>query len=163
MAAGADEADVVDKPGEADDLTSGGCRQADKAGDAKFAEADEADKPGDADKAKANKANEAANEADEVIAVDKAILDDAANKAIIANEANKASLAEAKELLANSIAIVLYSLTKYSAILTEVKAYFGIFVFNNQLVGMFGAARAPSNVNTCRGLILKMGNCCHPP
>ena len=39
-------------------------------------------------------------------------------------------------LLDDDLAIVLYSLTKYSAIFAEVKEYFGIFVFNNQLVGM---------------------------
>ncbi len=93
----------------------------------------------DADKAKANKANKAADEADakvdeadKVIAVDEAILDDAANKAIIADEANEASLAEAKELLANSIAIFLYSLTKYSAIVAKMKGYFGRTISNNQ-------------------------------
>ncbi len=74
-----------------------------------------------------------ANMIDVIVAANKAIVTDTANLAI---KANKASFAEAKELLANCISIVLYSLTKYSAILTEVKAYFGIFVFNNQLVGM---------------------------
>jgi hypothetical protein len=77
-------------------------------------------------------ANEA-NVIDVIVAANKAILTDTANLAIKANEA---SFAKAKELLANSIAIVLYSLTEYSAILAEVKAYFGIFVFNIQLVGM---------------------------
>ncbi len=84
MATGADEADVVDKPGEADEPTSGRCRRADKAGDAEFAEADEADKPGDADKAEADEANEAADEADAEA--------DLANKADVANSSDADNL-----------------------------------------------------------------------
>ena len=68
---------------------------------------------------------------DEVIAVDKAILDDAANEVIVvdaANEANEAFVAD------DADGAVLYSLTKYSAILfTEVKAYFGMTTPDNQL------------------------------
>ena len=41
-----------------------------------------------------------------------------------------------RSLLDDDVAIVLYSLTKYSAIFTEVKGYFGTFVSNNQLMGM---------------------------
>ncbi len=62
----------------------------------------------------AGKANESfvANEAnviDVIVAANEAIVTDTANLAI---EANKASFTKAKELLANSIAIVLYSLTE---------------------------------------------------
>ncbi len=108
--------------------------------------ADKAKATDEADQAKADEANKAmANEAGEGIAVNRAIAVDRAN---MANEANKASLAEANELLADgSIAVVvkylgklltllLFSLTKYSAIFAEVKGYFGIsgvFGLDNQL------------------------------
>jgi hypothetical protein len=36
-------------------------------------------------------------------------------------------------LLDDAIAITLYSLTKYSAIFTEMKGYFGIIISNNHL------------------------------
>ena len=63
---------------------SGRCRRANKAGDAKFAEADEANKPGDADKAKADEANKAADEADAEA--------DLANKAGVANSSDANNL-----------------------------------------------------------------------
>ena len=156
MSQQADEADeprrlVMSKP--ADEPTSGQGRRAEEAGDAEIAEADEAyeanetneankvdladkatdateitkaneadvaDKPGDAEEAKADetneaKADEAEAKADDVV---EAIVIDAANYAIAADDANGA---------------VLYSLTKYSAIIAEVKGYFGITAPDNQL------------------------------
>jgi hypothetical protein len=65
----------------------------------------------------------------------------------MANKADEASLAKANELLAHGgIAVVVkylgklltllpFSLTKYSAILAEVKGYFGISINDNQLGG----------------------------
>ncbi len=64
-----------------------------------------------------------------------------ANKAIgvanMANELNKLDghvvvICRCRLRLDNAIAITLYSLTKYSAITTEVKEYFGISAPNNQ-------------------------------
>ncbi len=133
--------------------------EANEANDAEVAEANEADKAKatDANKAdEANLPNEAtdADEADEADSPDKAVDATEADKAE-AIEANKADEAEAidaaivlffiianilivipRSLLDEGIVFIIYSLTKYSAILAEVKAYFGIFVFNNQLVGM---------------------------
>ncbi len=82
----------------------------------------------------AGKANESfmANEVnviDVIIAADEAIVTDTANLAI---KANKASFTEAKELLANSTAIVLYSLTKYCEVFVKDEGYFGITISNNQ-------------------------------
>jgi hypothetical protein len=54
-----------------------------------------------------------ANVIDVIVAADKAIVNNTANLAI---EANKASFSEANKSLANSISIVLYSLTKYDYI-----------------------------------------------
>ncbi len=179
MAAGADEADVVDEPGkakvheakeakanEADDvIMTNKAVDATEANKAKATEANEADDAvmpaevdetetnkadkateasladdvddsGDAEVAKANEADKAeanvANKADAVNKPNKADKAHVADRANLANKANKAD----STLLDNGIVIVLYPLTKYSAILAEVKAYFGIFVFNNQLVGM---------------------------
>jgi len=79
------------------------------------------------------------------VALDRAIAIDRAN---MANKADEASLAEAKKSLTNGgIAVVVkyssklltllpFSLTKYSAIVAEVKGYFGIDGHNNQLAGM---------------------------
>jgi hypothetical protein len=39
-------------------------------------------------------------------------------------------------LLDKDAAITLYSFTKYYAIFAEVKGYYGIFVSNNQMMGM---------------------------
>ncbi len=70
---------------------------------------------------------------DEVIVVNKAILDDASNEAIetivvdATNEANDAFVAD------DADGAVLYSLTKYSAVFAEVKGYFGITAPDNQL------------------------------
>ena len=112
----ANKADVADKPAKADE-----------------AEADEAANEADA---KADEADAKVDEADEVIAVNEAILDDAANEAIVSDEANEASFAKANESLANGIAIVLYSLTRYCEVFAKDEGYFGMKISNNQLVGM---------------------------
>jgi len=65
-----------------------------------------------------------ANEADEA---SKAITTDATNASNKADLANEAIVAD------NVDGAVLYSLTKYSAIFTEVKGYFGITAPDNQL------------------------------
>ncbi len=70
-----------------------------------------------------------ANVIDVIVAADKAIVTTTAN---LATEANKASFAEAKESLANSIAIVLYSLTKYCEVFVKDEGYFGMTISNNQ-------------------------------
>ena len=75
-----------------------------------------------------------ANVIDVIDVANKAIVTDAAN---LANEADKASFAEANELLANNIAIVLYSLTKYCEIFAKDEEYFGMTISNNQR-GIFG-------------------------
>ncbi len=159
MAAGADEADVVNKPGEAE------------VHEAEEAEADEVDVADDtedvAEATDANKADEVkakvevtdANGADEsdTTEVNEANDADEANVTDKADEAesNEASLAKANKLLANcGIAVVVkysskllchdtiiicvnvlsqFSLTKYSVFVAEVKGYFGIN--NNQLGG----------------------------
>ena len=123
MAAGADEADVVDKPGEAE------------VHEAEEAEADEADNANDAVEAveaveaKADEANNAveAVEADEV---DKAVAtNDTANEAIVLDEAGN-KLGEL--LMAVGVLILVFSLTKYSVIFTEVEGDFAKDI-NNQL------------------------------
>ena len=108
---------------EADEPTSRRGRRAEEAGYARADKADEADvanKPGDAEGAKANEANKAeADEADaEADDAVEAIVIDVANYAIVADDAN---------------GVVLYSLTKYSTIIAEVKGYFRITAPNNQL------------------------------
>ncbi len=145
-ATGANEADVINKPGEAE------------AHEAKEAKANEADNAIVTNKAvevsvtgKSFEANYAivvnkadnANVANKAIAVNRAIGVDRAN---MANKADEASLAEANKLLANcGIAVVIkysgklltllpFSLTKYFAIFAEVKEYFA-FKNNNQLFG----------------------------
>ncbi len=149
----ANEAKFPDKAIDATEANEAKATEANKADEAKANDTNEANEPmiqhglqvDEADDTiTANNANKAgnasesfvankANVIDVIVVADKAIVTGTANLAI---EANKASFAKAKELLANTIAIVLYSLTEYSAILAEVKAYVGIFVFNNQLVGM---------------------------
>ncbi len=66
-----------------------------------------------------------ANVIDVIVAANKAIVTNTTNLAI---KANKASFAEAKESLANSIAIVLYSLTKYCEVFAKDKGYFGMTI-----------------------------------
>ena len=61
----------------------------------------------------------------EVIAVDEAILDDAANEAIVAIEADDSDN-EAIVIYFLFMLLILYSLTKYSTIFAEVKEYYGI-------------------------------------
>ncbi len=82
----------------------------------------------------ASKANESfvadeANVIDVIVAANKAIVTDTANLAI---EANKAIFTEANKLLANSISIVLYPLTKYCKVFTKDEGYFGMTISNNQ-------------------------------
>ena len=101
------------------------------------AKADEANEANEAD-TEANDAVEAivteeieANVINEIVAAKEAILDDAANEAIVVNAANEANEAFVAD---DADGAVLYSLTKYSAILfTEVKAYFGMTTPDNQL------------------------------
>jgi hypothetical protein len=142
----ANEADLPDKAVDATEAEEAKATEADKADGAKADDTNEANEPmiqqgrqvdeahdtilaNNADKAGNTSESFVTNEAnviDVIVAADKAIVTNTANLAI---KANKVSFAEAKEWLANSIAIVLYSLTKCSTILAEVKAYFGIFVF----------------------------------
>jgi hypothetical protein len=135
-----------------------GCNKAVEANEAKATDADKAD---DAkDKAKATDADEAdeakATEADEANKADEA---DLPYKAIDATEADKAKATEANEadeaeaidaaivlffIIANiviviprspldkDIIIILYSLTKYSAVFAKRKGYFGIMISDNQ-------------------------------
>jgi hypothetical protein len=106
--------------------------------------ANEADKTNKADNDKADEAAKAivANEVSKIIVADKANVIDAivaANEVIVtntanwANKANKASFVEANKLLANdSIAIVLFSLTKYCEVFAKDEGYFGMTISNNQ-------------------------------
>jgi hypothetical protein len=135
-ATGANEADKVEAV------------EANEANDAEVAEANEADeaKATDADKAdEANFPNKAtdANEANEA---------NSPNKAIDATEADEVEATEADEadaivlffiipniviiiprsLLDKGIIIILYSLTKYSAVFAKRKGCFGIMISNNQ-------------------------------
>ncbi len=100
------------------------------------AEVDEADLADEA--ADATETTEA-NQAD---VVDKPVLiDDAAYEA---NEADEAIFAEANKSLANGIAIVLYSLTKYCEVFAKDEGYFVKMISNNQLVGMvWSCSRSP--------------------
>ncbi len=151
----ADEADSHDKAIDAPEAKEAKATEADKADEAEADDTNEANEPmiqrghpvdeandtiadNNADKAGnasvASKANESfvadkANVIDVIVAADKAIVTDTANLAIKANEA---SFAKAKELLANSIAIVLYSLTKYCEVFAKNKGYFGMTISNNQ-------------------------------
>ncbi len=122
--------------------------EADEANDAEFAEANEADKAeaSDADKAdEANLPNEAtdANKANKANLPDKTIDATEADE-VEATEANKADaivlffiitnilIVIPRSLLDKGIIIILYSLTKYSAVFTKRKGYFGIMISNNQ-------------------------------
>ncbi len=171
----ADEADSPDKAVDATEADEAKATEADEADEAKANDTDEANEPmiqrgrrvDEADDTiAANNADKAGNASESFVVNEANVIDVivAANKAIVTNTANlaiktnKASFAKDKELLANSIAIVLYSLTKYSAIHILEYLYSTINWWE-----WFGAACAPSNVNICRGLILKMGNCCRPP
>ena len=99
-----------------------------------------------------NKAGEAddafkSDAANETIAIDRAVAvdsiqSDVANEAIAIDRAvavDRANTNICRSLLIDGIAIFLYlvfSLTKYSVIFTEVEGYFGIDGCNNQLAGM---------------------------
>ncbi len=122
--------------------------EANEANDAEVAEANEADKAKATDADEADEAN-LPNEATDADKTDKANL---LNKAIDATEANKVEATEANEadaivlffiianilivipgpLLNGGIVIILYSLTKYSAVFAKRKGYFGIMISNNQ-------------------------------
>ncbi len=147
-----DKANIIDKSSEAYVAGKPSEAEANETDEAKATEADKADE------AKANEANKAddANMANEAFEADKA---DQANEAKQANEANEAKASEADEaieadlpdkavvlffiianiviifprsLLDKGIVIILYSLTKYSAVFAKRKGYFGIMIFNNQ-------------------------------
>ncbi len=93
---------------------------------------------------KAIVANEA-NESDKAIVIDEAI---EVNKASVVNKVGATNKANELPLGGGNVIIylivnyfsfgllILYSLTKYSAIFAEVKGYFGIHGCNNQLAGM---------------------------
>ncbi len=142
---------AVDDP----DADKAKATEADKADEAKVDDTNEANEPmtqrgrqvDEADNSiVANNANKAANasvasKANESFVANKAKVIDvivAANEAIVTNtanlamKANEASFAKAKELLTNSIAIVLYSLTKYCEVFAKDKGYFGMTISNNQ-------------------------------
>jgi hypothetical protein len=132
------------------------------ANEANNAEAVEADEANDAEVAEANEADEAkatdADNADEAnlpnkpIDADKADKADSPNKAIDTTEASEVEATETdkadaivlffvianiiivitRSLLNEGIVIILYSLTKYSAVFAKRKGYFGIMISNNQ-------------------------------
>jgi hypothetical protein len=122
--------------------------EADEANDAEVSEANEADKAKATD---ANKADEA-NLPKEATDANKADEADSPNKAIDATEADKVEATEAnkadaivlffiianiiiiipRSLLNKGIIIILYSLTKCSAVFAKRKGYFGIVISNNQ-------------------------------
>ncbi len=122
--------------------------EADEANDAEVADANDADKAEatDADEAdEADLPNEAtdANKADEADLPDKPVDATEVNK-VEATEANKADAIVLFFIIANiviviprlllneGIVIILYSLTKYSAVFAKKKGYFGIMISNNQ-------------------------------
>ena len=135
---------------------------ANEAIDAKEAEADKAD----ATKAEASVSDEAkarvANEA-EIDKADEADIDaDVANKAIATvdarlgylDEVNKANeIVKEAEIMINEVVLGLltlllpFSLTKHSAIFTEVKGFFGI---NNNQLGSWNSCSLRSQNGTCR-------------
>ncbi len=145
--ADADKTNEANKANKADKLTSRQ-GQADDVDDAEVAKAN------DAEEAKATDANEAdeanfPNEATDADEVNKADLPD---KAVDASEANEVEATEANKadaivlffiianiviviprlLLNEGIIIILYSLTKYSAVFAKRKEYFGIMISNNK-------------------------------
>jgi hypothetical protein len=158
----AEEAVVADKANNASVAKADKANEANKAGEAEAvdeAEADEANdeanRPNEAGEAKANEAVEIkADEADMAIEADwayefdklnkanKAVaavasdVADAVNEANLADKARVTNKAEANEVIVFVKLPVLhpFSLTKCTAIFTEVKGYFGIF--NNQLGGL---------------------------
>ncbi len=129
-----------DKAVDTTDTNKAKATEADEADEAKADDtivANNTDKAGNA--SVAGKANESfvANEVnviDVIVAANEAIVTDTAN---LTTKASKASFAEANELLANSISIVLYSLTKYCEVFAKDEGYFGMTISNNQH-GIFG-------------------------
>jgi hypothetical protein len=125
--------------------------EADEANDAKIAKANEAGKAKATDANKADEANfpNKATDADEADEANKAYLP---NKAVDATEADEVEATEAnkadaivlffiianiiiiipRSLLDKGIVIILYSLTKYSAVFAKRKGYFGTLISNNQ-------------------------------
>jgi hypothetical protein len=145
--ADADETDEANKANKADELTSrrGLANDVDDAEVAKANDAEEAEAT-DADEAdEANSPNEAtdANEVDEADFPDKAVDASEADE-VEATEADKADaivlffiianivIVIPRALLNKGIVIILYSLTKYSAVFAKSKGYFGIMISNNQ-------------------------------
>jgi hypothetical protein len=145
--ANADKTNEADKANKVDKLTSQR-GLADDVNDAEVAKAN------DAEEAKATDANEAdeanlPNKATDANEVDEANLP---NKAVDASEVDKVEATEADEadaivlffiianivivilrsLLDKGIVIILFSLTKYSAVFAKRKGYFGIMLSNNQ-------------------------------
>ncbi len=145
--ADADETDEADKADKADKLTSQQCL-ADDVHDAEVAEANDAEEAEATDADKADEAN-LPNEATDADEVDEA---NSPDKAVDASEADEVEATEADEadaivlffiianiviviprsLLDEGIVIILYSLTKYSAVFAKRKGYFGIMISNNQ-------------------------------
>jgi hypothetical protein len=145
--ANADKTDEADKANKADELISRG-GLADDVNDAEVAEANDAEEAKATDADKADEAN-FPNEATDADKVDKANLPD---KAVDASETNEVEATEADKadaivlffiianiviiilgsLLDKGIVIILYSLTKYSAVFAKRKGYFGIMMSNNQ-------------------------------
>jgi hypothetical protein len=139
---------------EATDAT--GANEADEAEAVEANEANDAEvaKANEADKAKATGANKAdeANSPNEATDANKANKANSPDKAIDATEANEVEATEAdkadaivlffiianivivipRSLLDKGIVIILYSLTKYSAVFAKRKGYFGIMISNNQ-------------------------------
>jgi hypothetical protein len=125
----ADEAKANDTNEANEPMIQRGC-QVDKANDTIAAnDTNEAGNASVAGKANESFVADEANMIDVIVAADKAIVTNTANLAI---KANKASFAKAKELLANSIAIVLYSLTKCCEVFAKDERYFGMTISNNQ-------------------------------
>jgi hypothetical protein len=129
----ADEAEAVEA-NEANDAEVAKANEADKAKATDANKADEANSPNKA--TDANKANEAnfpdkaidATEADKVEATDADKADAIVLFFIIAN----IIIVIPRSLLNKGIVIILYSLTKYSAVFAKMKGYFGIMISNNQ-------------------------------
>ncbi len=145
--ADADETGEANKANKADKLTSQ-WGLADDVDDAEVAEANDAEevKATDADEAdEAYLPNEAtdANEVDEANFPDKAIDASEADE-VEATEANEADaivlffiitnivIVIPRLLLDKGIVIILYSLTKFSAVFAKRKGYFGIMISSNQ-------------------------------
>ncbi len=155
----ADEADLANKLDETNEAEAIEADEAETAAD----DADKAIVTDNAINAKSNEANEAieADEVNEIVEADEAIcgsemitttmkpknpVDETVDLANTTNKLDEVAVAEGQaegHVVAKGHVIsvdcvddgFLYSLMKYSAILAEVKGYFGIIGLNNQLVG----------------------------